>query len=1109
MAKKLTSEKAKEILRDKSVHGKPLTEKQKKFFGAIAGGAKPYKAEDGGWLDRYETPSAQTGITTCPPGFVNIEGKCFDRSSDAYKKLYQYGIGYMDDKDVLVSSRMDLPEVVLKPKAALDFLDRIDASDRTRYSFDQMTKKFGAIPNIKPKGKSSFIAEELFKFFDPSNKRREFSRTATYDPFTKTARVDNMEEYISELAHHADKNILESAPYRFLRYGLPNRLKGKNLYDVPGTDEYIAHSIIEPQIKDFINKDSGYVDEILLPRIIDSRSPEERKRIMGEAWTEYVPPTENKKREGGVLKQKTKDNYGTKPNANNSDVSLPPGFKGWAYNTKGRNYSPAWGGQFAMGGNLPGATGMMYARTINPAPSNGPYAKKTKASAQDGKQLSYSAWKKKHNLKETEDYNLKRAWELGYAPDKTGHLPTVDNQTGEFLKAKGHPTLQLELDWYNSPEAADFRSKNIIDSSGKFFKYVPKSQNGQEMKFYQAGLDFTPKTISQDGLKLIPRAVGDLQGPKIDPRMSSNIAAAQEKDRQAQVRVKQEFVGPAAPRTKEHEAYRKRKLAEIAATNPEVRLNDSGELETSPYGDFMKSYGKNLDKFVTSLETPLAIMDVAMAGPLVGKFLPKISPGILSAKNLKEVSRSILQGIPTERSLPRLLPDELKPFRQVQEIGRLKATGARSAEQMKYALENNLPEEHFQKVFNRSKKEAEDLLASGFGKQEAQIAQTADESLNRETMQAIEDFNNRPVTPELQAQRDRLRARLRALSNRPAETGGYGTINTQGIVDRDTYILETAEGLSQSTPPPLPELGVSFSQEELRRALAQVEGGESKFTNTTSNIIGGAINAPKALGKKANSLLNKYTQEYPYYSGEVIQKVPSLSLSAQGTLKNVSKKVEFAPEGIKSGDVFTGSLNTSHSSYLPQLKQVFKYRKGEPQFLGYRPMNEMGFLSEYGYSAKDIAKYLNTEIDEQVKRGLLPKNIQRPYVSGGLTSPNKVVLPQYGIRQYQKGGQISVDPMGYWNPENWGKPVTIPSTDITMQGVYEPLIGISDTGDVQYMEPGEDYTFDGEYVTEYPMAKEGISVNEADAQPIKKLDQLLNFTNYNKPTKGGWLNKYQ
>lgn len=102
-----------------------------------------------------------------------------------------------------------------------------------------------------------------------------------------------------------------------------------------------------------------------------------------------------------------------------------------------------------------------------------------------------------------------------------------------------------------------------------------------------------------------------------------------------------------------------------------------------------------------------------------------------------------------------------------------------------------------------------------------------------------------------------------------------------------------------------------------------------------------------------------------------------------------------------------------------------------------------------------------------------------------------------------------VDPEGYWNPENWGEPVIIPSNIITMEGVLEPLIGVSDTGDVQYMEPGEDYEFDGEYVTEYPVARGGISINNADAQPIKKLDQLLNFTNYNKPTKGGWLDKYQ
>jgi len=73
----------------------------------------------------------------------------------------------------------------------------------------------------------------------------------------------------------------------------------------------------------------------------------------------------------------------------------------------------------------------------------------------------------------------------------------------------------------------------------------------------------------------------------------------------------------------------------------------------------------------------------------------------------------------------------------------------------------------------------------------------------------------------------------------------------------------------------------------------------------------------------------------------------------------------------------------------------------------------------------------------------------------------------------QDGGDIPVDPMGYWNPENVGNPVIIPSNVITMEGVDQPLLGISDTGDVQYMEPGEDYEFDGEYVTEYPVAQAG------------------------------------
>jgi hypothetical protein len=68
-------------------------------------------------------------------------------------------------------------------------------------------------------------------------------------------------------------------------------------------------------------------------------------------------------------------------------------------------------------------------------------------------------------------------------------------------------------------------------------------------------------------------------------------------------------------------------------------------------------------------------------------------------------------------------------------------------------------------------------------------------------------------------------------------------------------------------------------------------------------------------------------------------------------------------------------------------------------------------------------------------------------------------------------GEAIVDPMGQW--AHPGEVTIIPSTDITMEGVDYPVLGISDTGDQQMMYPGEDYQFDGDYVTEYPMMKEG------------------------------------
>ena len=105
-----------------------------------------------------------------------------------------------------------------------------------------------------------------------------------------------------------------------------------------------------------------------------------------------------------------------------------------------------------------------------------------------------------------------------------------------------------------------------------------------------------------------------------------------------------------------------------------------------------------------------------------------------------------------------------------------------------------------------------------------------------------------------------------------------------------------------------------------------------------------------------------------------------------------------------------------------------------------------------------------------------------------------------------ENGKIIKDNNGYWNPDNWGKVIEIDSNDITMKGVNQPLLGISDEGDVQYMEPNKDYKFKGKKVREFPIARNGI--NNLDENSLQQLDQLTNFTNYNKLSNGGWLDKF-
>jgi hypothetical protein len=101
MAKGLSAAKAKKILTDGYIKGKPLTAKQRKYFGAIASGATPLKAINGGWLDKYQTggsvPGASGMMYSRTSGNVPIEPGKLKKAqvgkTQANENNYEFNLG--------------------------------------------------------------------------------------------------------------------------------------------------------------------------------------------------------------------------------------------------------------------------------------------------------------------------------------------------------------------------------------------------------------------------------------------------------------------------------------------------------------------------------------------------------------------------------------------------------------------------------------------------------------------------------------------------------------------------------------------------------------------------------------------------------------------------------------------------------------------------------------------------------------------------------------------------------------------------------------------------------------------------------------------------------
>jgi lysozyme len=71
-------------------------------------------------------------------------------------------------------------------------------------------------------------------------------------------------------------------------------------------------------------------------------------------------------------------------------------------------------------------------------------------------------------------YNMQRALQLGYKPDEKGHWPSVDHETGEWLKAKKHPTAWMEYLYGYTLDPELNKNTNVIQNQKGNLQYIPK-----------------------------------------------------------------------------------------------------------------------------------------------------------------------------------------------------------------------------------------------------------------------------------------------------------------------------------------------------------------------------------------------------------------------------------------------------------------------------------------------------------------------------------------------------------------------------------------------------------------------------------------------------------
>ena len=365
MAKKLTQAKAEEMLHNPP-HGKPLTDKQRRFFGAIAGGA-PVKLEHGGKV-------------VCP----NC-GHSWSKSTSSKKDMYvchicgnsnvpkaQNGIegtmGGLTDKGFNYNGAWGGPsmqvggEIGTQPED-LD-IKEIDAFEKAYTNsprFAELSKKQGDSRKMTQKRR------DVINNFDIN---KDIIRIPEGVPHVEDGKF-YLSSDLGDWPNYSDVNAHELGhlPYSTGDLNFPKK----------------TFKEIQSRNKEFIKKKkTGKTDENIEHDIAPNEVRADKNQLLFQLKKLGIYDATK----DGDIKQEQLDKFKESGEWNRLQRLYDDKDILWLINSVAMNSPSSFSNYMAMGGSIPGAVGFTYARTGS-IPSNGPYAKKTKASAQNGMEMKF------------------------------------------------------------------------------------------------------------------------------------------------------------------------------------------------------------------------------------------------------------------------------------------------------------------------------------------------------------------------------------------------------------------------------------------------------------------------------------------------------------------------------------------------------------------------------------------------------------------------------------------------------------------------------------------------------------------------------------------------